>query len=82
MGSELNNICMYVCNIPLASVSEIQDDTSGMNVSKSNFPVFVPDFKYQYLFSSSMMSNSCTTGETINLFHTCVHTNKHALTFE
>ena len=40
-------------------------DTSGVNVSRSNFPVFVPAFSIQYLFSSSIISASCT--EAINI---------------
>lgn len=50
--------------IPFASESETEDDTSGKNVSKSNFPVLVPDFKYQYPFSSSIISSSCTIQST------------------
>lgn len=46
--------------IPVASQSDTQVDKCGVKVSKSNFPVLVPVFKYQYRFSSSMMSASRT----------------------
>lgn len=38
----------------------IGGDTKGVNVSKSNLPDLEEDFRSQYLFSNSMMSNSCT----------------------
>ena len=63
MHATLHTVLFLHLFIPWQTLWGTGGQTKEENVSRSNFPDLDIDFKYQYFFSNSMMSDSSTVGK-------------------